>query len=89
MFNDPFMIAFLVMLFFRILYTFDEIRFENYTRSRNPEPVPPGRFFPDLLLFSSPDIDPAGFALGLLCGILAADHGHREWHRPHFWRDQK
>lgn len=30
MFNDPFMIAYLVMLFFQILYTFDEIRFETY-----------------------------------------------------------
>ena len=30
MFDDPFMVAFLVMLFFQILYTFDEIRFETY-----------------------------------------------------------
>ena len=30
MFNDPFLIAYLVMLFFQILYTFDEIRFETY-----------------------------------------------------------
>ena len=30
MLNDPFMIAYLVMLFFQILYTFDEIRFEGY-----------------------------------------------------------
>jgi len=30
MFDDPFMVAYLVMLFFQILYTFDEIRFETY-----------------------------------------------------------
>jgi len=30
MFNDPFLVSFLVMLFFQILYTFDEIRFETY-----------------------------------------------------------
>jgi len=33
MFNDPFLIAYLVMLFFQILYTFDEIRFETYTEA--------------------------------------------------------
>ena len=30
MFDDPFMVAYLVMLLFQILYTFDEIRFEGY-----------------------------------------------------------
>ena len=30
MFDDPFLVAYLVMLFFQILYTFDEIRFETY-----------------------------------------------------------
>ncbi len=30
MFVDPFLVAYLVMLFFQILYTFDEIRFETY-----------------------------------------------------------
>lgn len=30
MFNDPFLVAYLVMLLFQILYTFDEIRFETY-----------------------------------------------------------
>ena len=33
MFKDPFMVAYLVMLFFQILYTFDEIRFETYTEA--------------------------------------------------------
>lgn len=33
MFDDLFMVGFLVMLFFQILYTFDEIRFETYTEA--------------------------------------------------------
>ena len=72
MFNDPFLVAFLVMLFFQILYVFDEIRFENYLEAGTLNQYLMGSSFLIFLYFLPLFLIQLGMRWGYYVGFLPA-----------------